>query len=305
MPKSIFRQPGVKHYQLLHRSVRDPELEGSDRVLAEVTPVAKGKQRQTADQELAVEHGILYEDADEYDYGQHLREIGTDREAVFVEANTQQQRREKQKQNERSYAQFLGIPEASGPAAFGLLGGGLEPDMEPGLREVLEALDDDAYNVVDDAGRTPEDGDTDFFGQLLESGEQEDGDDDLEWVDDENELEDTPKTAWETEMAQYKAQPTERSASPDPSDEEDADTLGDLRKVPASHLRSRKMNGPGSAVGSNFSMSSSAMFRNQGLQSLDDRFDEVCLKHFLWHCSISQYFVNLPNILGRAGVRRL
>lgn len=39
MNKSLFRRPGTKHFQLVHRSLRDPlinDSEASDRVLKEI-----------------------------------------------------------------------------------------------------------------------------------------------------------------------------------------------------------------------------------------------------------------------------
>lgn len=44
--KSLFRGPNVKHFALVHRSVRDPlsnDPESSDRVLAEVQRGSSGK----------------------------------------------------------------------------------------------------------------------------------------------------------------------------------------------------------------------------------------------------------------------
>lgn len=43
-PKSIFRQPGAKHFQLVHRSQRDPQIhnpDASDRVLKEIVRTKK------------------------------------------------------------------------------------------------------------------------------------------------------------------------------------------------------------------------------------------------------------------------
>lgn len=127
----------------------------------------------------AAEHGIYYDDT-EYDYMQHMRDLNSgsgDRQSYFVEAPAKRQGKGKNKMrledalreaslneddNERAYdAQSLlheGLLPSQGlkrstyqdqqdiPDALA----GFQPDMDPRLREVLEALDDDAY--VDDEG---------------------------------------------------------------------------------------------------------------------------------------------------------
>lgn len=273
--KSIFRQPGAQHFQVLHRSLRDPltnDENASSHVLASMP--RRGQKSQAVVQE-EVEHGIGYED--DYDYLQHLRTIGTEREAVFVTADKTQQKKsqrdEQQSQlthtqdgialppealpskEERDYAEMLGIPDRP----FGL-----QPAMDPKLREVLEALEDDAY-----VGAKQED-DEDFFESLM-------GDDDDVAEGDEyaaSEEEEDQRTGWEKHMDQFKvpAPVGTASDSEEELDSEAGDTVAELRQTSASRRPAR---GAVSAQGSAFSMSSSAMFRNEGLRTLDDRFDQV------------------------------
>ncbi len=40
-PKSIFRQPGAKHFQLVHRSQRDPLIHDPDAALHVLKPVVR------------------------------------------------------------------------------------------------------------------------------------------------------------------------------------------------------------------------------------------------------------------------
>jgi len=138
-------------------------------------------------------HGVYYDDT-EYDYMQHMRDMGTSTEAVFVEApqaSSKQQAKnsdvviKKEKQSledairedsdsknngktikvqlpddmlpssdlvKRTYQDQQDVPDVIK---------GFQPDMDPRLREVLEALDDEAY--VDD--------EEDLFVELAKSGE--------------------------------------------------------------------------------------------------------------------------------------
>ena len=56
---------------------------------------------------------------------------------------------------------------------------GFNPNLDPRLREVLEALDDEAYIEEEDEG-----GDEDIFNSLLQSGEVEDEEEFYEEADD-------------------------------------------------------------------------------------------------------------------------
>ena len=169
----------------------------------------------------AAEHGIYFDDT-EYDYMQHIRDLNSgngDGESFFVEAAPKKKdgkgkskmsledalrnaslAEESQNTESRSgvslnldedllpsqnlkrmtYQDQQDVPDALA---------GFQPDMDPRLREVLEALDDDAY--VDD--------EEEFFGEISKDGEEvsldefentdfwEDGADDAGWESDETE----------------------------------------------------------------------------------------------------------------------
>lgn len=251
----------------------------------------------------------IYFDDTEYDYMQHLRPTGQP-EAFFVEAPERQGgskgKREAGRADEiialRGDAAGAGsddivlpqgvrpTPDASTlsykdhlefalPANSARIGGGLQPDMDPGLREVLEALDDDEY--VEDAA------DDDFFGGLVEDGEREEDEVpawsangggqamDSQW----DRLVGTVKQA-----AKARSGPMMEDGSGEGSEDEAeyaseaGDTIAELR---ASSMRRPPRQG-GAVAGSAFSMSSSAMFRNEGLTSLDERFDQVGTLHAIF-----------------------
>jgi protein LTV1 len=178
---------------------------------------------------------------------------------------------------------------------------GLQPDMDPHLRQVLEALDDEAF--VDGEGE-------DIFDQLLGGGEKADGEeaeefDFEEWGVDEDGPEyegegedvedeggDAPQLeegqgdeTWEDRFKAFKAAQKSGAAVPADASEVDdldrsemADTIGSLSNMTDLMViggkRRRGKRGPSDATG--MSMSSSSMFRNEGLRDLDERFDKVC-----------------------------
>lgn len=132
----------------------------------------------------AANYGVYFDDT-EYDYMQHLRDLGTGGggDVVFVEADQGKQNKGKQKQSLEQALQQLDLEQKSAdildeqmlpsknltyqsyqvqqdvPDAIA----GFQPDMDPRLREVLEALDDEAY--VDDD-------DDDLFQQLAKDGNE-------------------------------------------------------------------------------------------------------------------------------------
>lgn len=169
----------------------------------------------------AAEHGIYFDDT-EYDYMQHIRDLNSesgDGESFFVEAAPK--KKEGKGKNKMSLEDALrNASLAEGRQGDKNLSGaslsldedllpsqhlkkttyqdqqdvpdalaGFQPDMDPRLREVLEALDDEAY--VDD--------EEEFFGEISKGGEEvsfdefektdfwEDGDDDAGWESDETE----------------------------------------------------------------------------------------------------------------------
>lgn len=314
----------------------------------------------------AAMYGIYYDDS-EYDYMQHMREIGVSSEAIFIEApkekgkkggkavdtiaeedeGTESQGKDKGKMTleqlleedtkakndgktvkvqlpadvlpsdgylKRTYRDQQDVPDTIA---------GFQPDMDPRLREVLEALDDDAY--VED--------EEDFFGDIAKSGEVDDfefersGDffdkdeDDEGWESDvtekaykvesgegEKERRDVPlgelpppelvgadETAiegaenddWQKEFAKFKKDKKKAGFKEDGITSvggrtgNTAMSFGgdDMRSLVSSfnNRKLKKKGVPSSArsMTSSYSMSSSALFRTEGLTTLDDRFDKI------------------------------
>ena len=146
---------------------------------------------------------------------------------------------------------------------------GLQPDMDPHLRQVLEALEDDAFV-------NEEDGDG-WFEELVKGGEgpgeewefREEGfDEDRQGEDDAAHAE----ASWQGRFKAFKAEQEADNAS------ETADTVGSLAEGLSDMMvlggkKRRGKRGPSDASG--MSMSSSSMFRSDGLRTLDERFDKV------------------------------
>ena len=149
----------------------------------------------------AANYGVYYDDS-RYDYMQHLRELGTGGgEAYFVEAKPEKAKGKAMKLEDALRQVSLNEDDArsavGGQSLYGSEYGGLrstassyirkptyqdqqnvpdaiagfQPDMDPRLREALEALEDDAF--VDDE-------DDDLFGELTKQAEEIDSGD---WED--------------------------------------------------------------------------------------------------------------------------
>ncbi|KAH7906472.1 Low temperature viability protein-domain-containing protein [Hygrophoropsis aurantiaca] len=313
-PKSVFRQPGAKHFQLVHRSQRDPLIhdpEASKHVLKAVERgnVKKGKSR--ADLEAAISpedldhdsrlnvgeaalYGVYFDDT-EYDYMQHLRAVGMEEDGVdsiLIEAPAASKNTSKAKGKERQPISLKDIPSEALPSSSELPRNfesqeaipssiaGFQPDMDPHLRQVLEALEDDAF--VDDSIED------DFFAELVGDGERDEterldfeffGDEEFE----ENELaedEDTPNDDnWEARFAKFKKNRSDVLPSSDSDEEhsEGADTVGNLPKLPVIGGKRRRK---GTSDASGYSMSSSSMYRTEALLTLDERFDQMMEKEY-------------------------
>ena len=177
----------------------------------------------------AAEHGIYFDDT-EYDYMQHIRDLNSgngDGESFFVEAAPKKDGKAKSKMSLEDALRNASLAEES--QSTGSRSGeslildedllpsqhlkkmtyqdqqdvpdalaGFQPDMDPRLREVLEALDDEAY-VDDEEG---------FFGEISKGGKEvsleefadtdfwEDGANDAGWESDETEK---PREEYKTE----------------------------------------------------------------------------------------------------------
>ncbi|TXT04366.1 hypothetical protein VHUM_04133 [Vanrija humicola] len=313
--KSIYRQPGAQHFQLVHRSVRDPLINDPEASQQVFKPVERyndagksgvtlaeldatlDKTKMRANEGEAAQYGITFDDSS-YDYMAHLRPVGeAGFESVLLEAPrgsaaTHGMKRQPDalaSRDEISWQQAQDAYEAI-PAELQ----GFQPDMDPHLRQVLEALDDDEF--VDD------DGDGSLFDDLLGGGELEDGDEApefefAEWgVDENDEDDDDSKTeageeTWEDRFRAFKAaggrHPEQKATSnggwdddeADPAERSEmADTIGSLVSgfgdmVVRGGKKRHGKRGPSDASG--MSMSSASVYRNAGLRSLDDRFDVI------------------------------
>ncbi|KAJ7269273.1 Low temperature viability protein-domain-containing protein [Mycena haematopus] len=304
-PKSIFRQPGTKHFQLVHRSQRDPLIHDPDASQHVLKPFErennkKGKTRAELEEILpaselstnigeAALYGVYYDDSD-YNYMQHLRTAGVQEdgvESVLVEAPVSKKGKGKgialkdlpdgvlasTSELPRTYESQQAVPASIA---------GFQPDMDPHLRQVLEALEDDAF-VEDDL-------EDDFFGELVADGERgNDEEVDFEFseegagamLEDDEEQEGDGATPWEVKFSQFKKTQTGGGEKSDDGydDSEGGDTVGGLPAMSVIGGKGKKRR-KGTSDASGYSMSSSSMYRNEALQTLDERFDQMILKQY-------------------------
>lgn len=279
-------------------------------------------------EEVAAEHGVRFRD--QYDYLQHLRDLGQGGgDTAFIEAQGLEKSKGKGKQKLEDALRDVrldddaddmqsqgGMSMFSGAAPRDQSGwqryqeqqnipdeiAGFQPDMDPRLREVLEALDDEAY--VDD--------DHDLFDELAEGGEEVDRDiwEEMGMQEEEDgwESDDTAKAVNDdvgTTSAPPLTQCTDNHAiipthdvpPPPAADEDDkalfeamaqakAEKQSEGKKPPpaapsaafttdtaATGLRKKRKGALTSSTG--FSMTSSALARTEAMSTLDSRFDKV------------------------------
>ncbi|KAJ4302252.1 Protein ltv1 [Collariella sp. IMI 366227] len=325
------------HFTLVYRPQNDPLIHDESApamVLNPTTQPKPGKSKQLDDlaSELgsdalnirdnegeAANHGIYYDDT-EYDYMQHMRDLGQGAgEAVFVESNSAATNKGKGKGKQQSLEDALReldlknksedlieedmLPsknlqrityqaQQDVPDAIA----GFQPDMDPRLREVLEALEDEAY--VDE-----QDGE-DIFQELAKDSNElsqyefeeayDDFEDDEGWESDRTvkatrehtkeedvpQLTDTSKETgegvpsgdWMEEFKKFKSdQKAEKKprAAAAPSEMQSSiwttTTNGGRRKA-----RKGAMTNP-----SAYSMTSSSLVRTEQLGILDARFEKI------------------------------
>lgn len=238
----------------------------------------------------AAAYGVYFDDTD-YDYMQHLRPVGLNEDGVdsiLIEAPSQPKGKGKAKE----VITLVDLPPESLPStsevprnyesqqAIPSSIAGFQPDMDPHLRQVLEALEDDAF--VDEGLED------DFFGELVEEGERgvdeglefefrEDGvDEEEDEAEDKHVAHDGEEDeGWEARFARFKADhksATTRAVSDLDEFSEGGDTVGTLPQFSVIGGKKRRK---GTSDASGYSMSSSSMFRNEGLTTLDKRFDQV------------------------------
>lgn len=216
----------------------------------------------------------------------HLRTVGVQEdgvESILIEAPSTSA--QKSKNRRKNGIEMLDLPEGvlastselprtyesqqAVPASIS----GFQPDMDAHLRQVLEALDDDAF--VDD------DLNDDFFGDLVADGERDSDEEiDFEFTDEAQGNAVRSETlngesSWEQRFANFKKTQSAAPGSDDGYDSEGGDTVGTLPAMSVIGGKGKKRR-KGSSEASGYSMSSSSMFRNEALQTLDERFDQVC-----------------------------
>lgn len=257
----------------------------------------------------AANYGIYFDDS-EYDYMQHMRDLGLGSgDSCFIDAPTPKGMGRGKQSLEGGLRNF-----SLQDGAEALLGGdilpsrnlrkvtyqaqqevpdalaGFQPDMDPRLREVLEALEDEAY--VDD--------DEDVFAELAKDGEEIDEEDfeQTSWDDED--------TGWESDntakpVREYKEFqiPSADIAHDNEEDDGGGGWMADFSKfkkdqksrihsvgLANSDLQSsgfttatkggRKKKRKGALTNpSNYSMTSSSLFRTEGLATLDAKFDKI------------------------------
>ncbi|KAF9124809.1 hypothetical protein BGW39_007875 [Mortierella sp. 14UC] len=285
----IFREHGAEdgiNYGTYDRQIETVEL-------LEAPVAASKKKKGTAKNEDKIgEAAMLGLVSDEfndgsYDYSQHFKEIGTSSEGVFMAAPKVAAQQKKAAQQSRGI-QFTDADAADemaredvGTAAGGKKKGkiqlpagvlpsreeldfadvyqsavpmGLQPDMPFDIRQTLEALEDEEFV----------DGDLDesFFDQLDEDGDFDD--EEVEEYYEDEEEEEGGRQGWEADFKKFKK--AQQYQSDDDSFEGSDDEHSQA---------SRSSRRPAGASASTFSMSSSAMFRNENLTLLDERFDKI------------------------------
>ncbi|KAE9374766.1 low temperature viability protein [Stipitochalara longipes BDJ] len=315
------------HFTLVHRPQNDPLIhdESASSMVLNPTPLPNSNKVKKLDDlasELgsdvekirenegeAANYGIYYDDS-EYDYMQHMRDLGSGSgEAYFVEAPAPKNKG-KGKQSLEDALKDTSLEDPTGPLLDEEILpsknlrkvtyqaqqdipdalAGFQPDMDPRIREVLEALEDEAYVEEDE----------DIFGELAKDGEEveedefeqgawedEDGgweSDDTakptkeykdapaltaEMVDDESE--DHGDGAWMQDFSKYKKDQKAKAAPMAPSQ---PDLQSSIMTTTTNGGRRKKRKGALTNP-SNYSMTSSSMFRTEGLTTLDARFEKL------------------------------
>ncbi|EER30381.1 conserved hypothetical protein [Candida tropicalis MYA-3404] len=321
-----FDKKNATTFNVLHRAHDDVKYfddDASKHVLVEQTKKEQPKKKiyTTSDLEsklanenirdnegLAAHYGITYDDS-KYDYMQHLKPMGNT-DGVFVGAKeTSVEKKQKiedlirdQLPSERTRKVARDLDQSIPDELQGF-----NPNLDPRLREVLEALEDEAYIEEEQEGA-----DEDVFDMLLKSGEVEDEnefyygsgaedyDDEYdEWdldnyedeynqkyesgvpEDEDGELPDGVNQDWQRDFMKFKKDTKHKANdwdSDDEFEEEEEDEVPDLPSISGnkkiSKTKMRKKKGAMTDT-SSFSMSSSALFRTEGLTLLDDRYEQL------------------------------
>ncbi|KAF7546569.1 hypothetical protein G7046_g9261 [Stylonectria norvegica] len=322
----------AQHFTLVHRPQNDPLIHDENAPSMVLNPVAgksgpaKSKHLDDLASELgseaesirenegeAASYGVYYDDT-EYDYMQHLRDLNAGSgDVVFVESTSKADKgKGKQKESLESALKQMGLEEKSGdlfdeeilpsknltrttyeaqqeiPDSLK----GFQPDMDPRLREVLEALEDDAFVDEDD----------EVFQELAKDGRELD---DFEF--EEAQYYDDDDEGWESDHTAKPNKEYKDDTIPDlvqalgehPDEGPSQDWMADFNQfkkeqktgkaplAPAAHSElhstwttttnggKRKKRKGALTDASSYSMSSSSMVRTEQMTLLDARFDKI------------------------------
>ncbi|KAJ2262080.1 Protein ltv1 [Coemansia sp. RSA 376] len=304
MVKKFVDKKSSKTYKLVYRSQEDPlafEEGASERVFVAVNKNESGRGGRSRDADQTVQQSLrdlrlddipeeeldqqagkaalygIYLDDREYDYTKHLRPVGAGG-GVFLDVAS--------KKDKHSGIEILGMDEDSDgddefsatkqavtfqlpaevlPSSHRMnikaeaFPSGLQPNMDLNVREALEALDDEDAEELDD----------DFLDKLNADGPpsgaedeyDEDASDD-DYFDDDEDADFDPNDVF-AQVQKMKAR--QRQVASDGSDDEYDGSQPDA----SSGWRGARTASTG------FSMSSSAMYRNENLTFLDEQFDAI------------------------------
>lgn len=320
----------AQHFTLVHRPQTDPLVHDESAPSMVLNPTqnpnaSKVKKLDDLASELgsdaqsirdnegeAANHGVYFDDT-EYDYMQHLREIGNGGgDAVFVEAKGPQNKGKEKQSLEDALRQMELEQKSTDLLAEDMLPSkdlqrlnyqsqqdvpdfiaGFQPDMDPRLREALEALEDDAYVDDDDdifqaLSKDAKELNDHEFDETYDAYEEDDGWESdhtakpaRDYQDDDDKVpslvntaeapEEGPSEDWLENFNQFKKdQKTgKKPAGPSPMDGQSSiwttTTMGGRKKK-----RKGALTNP-----SAYSMTSSSLMRTEQLTILDARFDKM------------------------------
>jgi len=281
----------------------------------------------------AAEHGIYFDDT-EYDYMQHVRDLNSGNgngQSVFLEAAAKREGKGKGKMSLEDALRESSLHDGQSddggsshimrssiieddllPSKYLRKGtyqdqqdvpdvlAGFQPDMDPRLREVLEALDDEAY--VDDEeeifGEIAKGGQEVSLDEFGDTGFEEDRTDEAGWETDETEKPfeeyrtgdmqplpipldtdtemgygpDHGDGDWMKEFNTFKQVEKTRRPIPEFPNTENTSSIVTGTSINGGRRKKRK----GAMTSSTgYSMTSSSLFRTEGLTLLDARFDKI------------------------------
>ena len=227
---------------------------------------------------------------------QHLKPIGLQEdgvESILIEAPSVQKGKTKAGRSQAPIQLVDDLPQEALPSkqelprnyesqeAIPSSIAGFQPDMDPHLRQTLEALEDDAF--ADDGLED------DFFGELIADGErgpdEEPGFKFREWGPEEGEEYGPPHSEeeeevdpedWQAAVRRFKQTHQNGLDDADPDMDEYSEGGDTVGSIPQFSVIGGKKRRKASSEASGYSMSSSSMFRNAGLTMIDERFDQVC-----------------------------